>query len=61
MELEESRSELAALREKLSCTQTQLAEARGKLEVYAEREKLPKPVGRESEQVDPLPNVQSDF
>lgn len=57
-ELEERKKELAALTEELSCTKSQLAEARAKLEIYAEKEaekvtekdKLPKAVGKESEQ-----------
>ena len=50
-EVEASRKEVTALREELTCAHSQLAEARAKLEIYAEREKLPKAIGREHEQV----------
>ena len=54
-ELDETRRQLDALREEHARAQTELVEARAKLEMYAEREKLPNAVGRDSEQVKTFP------
>jgi hypothetical protein len=48
-ELEEGRAELVLLQEELRHTRSQLSEARSKLELYAEKEKLVEAAGREAE------------
>ena len=50
-ELEEGRAELVLLQEELRHTRSQLSEARSKLELYAEKEKLVEAAGREAEKV----------